>query len=117
MSQISGSHEMIGCRDVNNMTRTCFHIYNSSVTWSDAWSRCQGNDTQLALLRTPETNLLVGQYMDRMTANFDEAYSVWIGGRELSDDAWNWTNGKAFVMRKSNIIIIYVNAFDLFSPS
>lgn len=106
MSQISGSHERIGCVVVN-MTSTCFDIYNTSLTWSNAWSQCLANGSQLALLRTPETDLLVGQYMDRITENFEDEFSVWIGGRELGDSSWNWTDGTSFVMRKYRPTISY----------
>lgn len=100
------------------MTRTCFYIYNSSAVWSEAWSQCQARGSQLALLGSPDTDLLVGQYMERITGNFDDDFSVWIGGRELVNDAaWNWTDGQPFVMRKRTIICKFLRSFDLSSPS
>jgi len=101
--QVHSPHYMaIGChKSVEHGVELerCHGLYTLERTWNQAIDRCQSDGWNgLALADNAHVDRTLGDFMVWMNDELDadNGYSAWIGGHEVNDRAWTWSDGTAF---------------------
>jgi len=108
----SSHYRSIGCHtyeDDGAQLERCQGLYSVEQTWAEAAARCQTDGwTGLALADTDAVEKTLGDFMVWMSdeVDADNGFSAWIGGLEVDDRSWKWTDGSAFQRQSHTFVFI-----------
>ena len=110
----SAHYTSIGCHtyaDRGGEMERCQGLYTLERTWDEAAATCETDGwTGLALADTHQVETALGQFMmlknDEIDA--DNGYRAWIGGREVDDRVWKWSDGTTFQRQSDHFIILHL---------
>ena len=132
VSSVSGDvkspHYMsVGCHTYahpDGQLERCQGLYTLERSWDEAVARCQSDGWDgLAMADTKEVETTLGEFVVWMNEELDadNGYSAWIGGHEVEDRVWRWTDGTAFkrqfnhdYLHKNKYLCIYYIYYLLF---
>jgi len=99
---VNSAHYMpIGCQKYSEQggeLERCSGLYTLDRTWDEAMERCLSDGwSGLALATNDDVEKILGDFMVWMNEELDadNGYSAWIGGHEVDDRIWKWSDGKA----------------------
>ena len=128
---VSSPHYMsIGCRTSDEQGvewERCQGLYTLERTWDEAMARCLSDGwSGLALANTEDVESSLGNFMVWMNEELDAdyGYSAWIGGHEVNDRVWKWSDGTTFQRQSDHVYrliftyflyVLFTAAIKLFS--
>ena len=70
-----------------NFQRNCYKLFNTQLTWADAQTHCQQENSHLAsILSEEEHQFIINKFVR------DEY--IWVGGHDMDvEGQWIWTDG------------------------
>lgn len=105
----SSQYKSLGCHSYaapGGQLERCQGLYTLERSWNDAAAWCNKDGwTGLALANTSDVEAVLGDFVVWMSDELDadNGYRAWIGGQEVDDRVWKWSDGTAFQRRSSDI--------------
>lgn len=81
------------CYDVHNKTICYFrpNVAERIMTWDDAWSVCKENNSTLPVIENRLIAETIRRHLENKTSS---VYDMWLAGREIRTNDWQWLSGK-----------------------